>query len=617
MLLLVLRGVLWGAPTPSPSDPSRLIQTPAAKVALNGRLLSDVRRFPSGCSVLLEVDRVGAGWAKGRTELQLSDCSAPLLQGWHVQSTGLLRSPMPGAHPLLPGSAERLARQGSWSRLRVDSIEVLRRPWTPLADLRRDVAQRLQQAVGPRRGGFLAALVLGSAQVQLPDDLRQAFRVAGLSHALAASGFHLSVLLGSVLMLSRRWPPGLRLPLAAMALLLFVCLAGAQPSVVRAVLMAATALLIRESGHHSRPFGVLLLTLSGMLLFRPAWVHSIGFQLSAAATAGLILTAPRLERAAQACLPDCCRGVATALSIPLAALLWTLPLQLLHFGAMPLYALLANLLVAPLLAPLTLLAMLSAVLVLVVPSTVLPMVLWPVQQLAGLLMAMASWMGHWPGAQLLTGRPHGWVVVLLVLGLLPWLLGARGSLRSWALLPIAIALLVHGRMQLGDDLVAVERFGRHWLLARHRGRAALVSTHGDARSCLMARRIATVHGHARLDWLMLLDPVATDVLPCWQALAHRVEAPQQGRGPIAIGQKLRSDGLSVQPLQHRSGSLLLRAGGQRWQLLPRQQALWALQEQQRAVPQQLFTGIWLGFKPSTPQRRWLLKHGAGSRFIGL
>ena len=151
MALLLLRGVLWGAPTPGPSDPSRLIQTPAAKVALNGRLLSDVRRFPSGCSVLLEVDRVGAGRAKGRTELQLSDCSAPLLQGWRVQVTGLLRSPMRGPHPLLPGSAERLARQGSWSQLRVESIEVLQRPWTPLADLRRRVAQRLQQAAGPRQ----------------------------------------------------------------------------------------------------------------------------------------------------------------------------------------------------------------------------------------------------------------------------------------------------------------------------------------------------------------------------------------------------------------------------------------------------------------------------------
>ena len=105
---------------------------------------------------------------------------------------------------------------------------------------------------------------------------------------------------------------------------------------------------------------------------------------------------------------------------------------------------------------------------------------------------------------------------------------------------MATALLVHGLEQLGDDLVAVERFGYHWLLARHRGRAALVSTHGNARSCQMAQRLAAVHGHARLDWAMILDPVATDVLPCWQELAQRVEASQQGRAPIAIGQVLRS-----------------------------------------------------------------------------
>ena len=63
---------------------------------------------------------------------------------------------------------------------------------------------------------------------------------------------------------------------------------------------------------------------------------------------------------------------------------------LLHFGAMPLYALLANLLVAPMLAPLTLLAMVSALLVLVVPAAVLPVLLWPVHLLAGLVMAIAT-----------------------------------------------------------------------------------------------------------------------------------------------------------------------------------------------------------------------------------
>ena len=133
----------------------------------------------------------------------------------------------------------------------------------------------------------------------------------------------------------------------------------------------------------------------------------------------------------------------------------------------------------------------------------------------------------------------------------------------------------------------------------------------------MAKRLAAVHGHARLDWVMLLDPVATEVMACWQALAHRVEAPQQGQAPIAIGQVLRSDGLSVQHLQHRSGALLMRVGPQRWQLFPSPQALWALQHRQRSKPQQMITGTWLGFKPSASQRRWLLKHGAGSRFIGL
>ena len=61
------------------------------------------------------------------------------------------------------------------------------------------LSSHCNKVVGPRRGGFLAALVLGSAQVQLPADIREAFPMAGFSHALAASGFHLSVLLGSVL----------------------------------------------------------------------------------------------------------------------------------------------------------------------------------------------------------------------------------------------------------------------------------------------------------------------------------------------------------------------------------------------------------------------------------
>ena len=547
----------------------------------------------------------------GRTELQLRPCPDPPRQGWRIRVRGQLKRPAAGVHPLLPGPAERLAARGSWSQLRASRIEVLDRPWTPIADLRRRIADRLQAAAGAQRGGLLAALVLGSAQVQLPDDLRKAFRVAGLSHALAASGFHLSVLMGASLALGRCLGRSLRLAFAALAMLIFLICAGAQPSVVRAVLMGATALLIRESGERSRGFGVLLLTLSLMLLLHPAWARSIGFQLSAAATAGLILTAPGLERWWAERLPRRLGWLAPALAVPLAAMAWTLPLQLLHFGSAPLYALLANLLAAPLLAPLTLSAMGLALASLVLPAAALQLLAWPVAQLAALLIAMVRWISHWPAARLLTGHPQPWVVALLVIGLLPWLLPEGGRWRRMGLISVLMAVLVHGRVQLADGVVAVQRGRQHWLLARHQGRAALVSLTAGASSCRMARRLADVHGHGRLDWVLLLDPVASEVMACWQGLGHRVVAPHQGRAGLAFGQRLRSDGLSLELLADRGQPKLLRIGQLRWRLLPRPQALWALQRQRRLGP---VDGTWLGFQPNRVQRRWL---AGGGMEVGL
>ena len=603
---MLLRGLFWGAPLPQASDPSHSIQQNRSNVQLTGRLLADARRFDDACSALVAVEWIDAVRRDGRTELQLRPCPDPPRQGWRVRVRGPLKRPAAGVHPLLPGPAERLAARGSWSQLRATSIEVLSRPWTPIADLRRQIADRLQAAAGAERGGLLAALVLGSAQVQLPDALRQAFRVAGLSHALAASGFHLSVLLGAALAVGRCLGRSLRLALAALALLIFLLCAGAQPSVVRAVLMGATALLIRESGESSHGFGVLLLTLSLMLLVHPAWARSIGFQLSAAATAGLIITGPGLERWWAERLPMRLGWLAPALAVPLAAMAWTLPLQLLHFGSAPLYALLANLLAAPLLAPLTLSAMGLALASLLLPAAALPLLAWPVAQLAALLITLVSWISHWPAARLLTGHPQPWVVVLLVLGVLPWLLPCNGPWRPMGLLLTLSAVVVQGCVQLADGVVMVQRGRQHWLLARHQGRAALVSTSADASSCRMARRLADAHGHGRLDWVMLFDPVATEAMACWEGLGHRVVAPHQGRAGLAMGQRLLSDGLSVELLSDRGQAMLLRVGDQRWRLLPRPQALWALRHQGSSGD---VDGTWLGFQPNRTERRWLKEGG--------
>ncbi|MCP9773600.1 ComEC/Rec2 family competence protein [Synechococcus sp. Tobar12-5m-g] len=625
--------LLWGLaaqPQPGRADPVRLL--PAAPLArlpvqLQGRLGGDPqpRGEQGGCRSELEL-------AGGRTELLFRRCP-PLQQGWRLAVRGELRRPATGPHPLLSGPAERLARQGIWSQLQVEGQpEVLERPSTPVAGLRRRMAAALLEHGGPERGGVLAALVLGSAVVPLPSDVRDAFRVAGLSHALAASGFHLTVLLGAVMALGRHLPRPPRAALAVGAMLLFLLLAGPQPSVVRAVLMGGVAFAVLESGGRSRPLGVLLLSVLVMLLVRPSWLLDVGFQLSVAATAGLILTASDLEAALVRRLPAWAgaRWIGAGLAVPVAASLWTLPLQLLHFGVVPLYAVPANLVVAPLLTPLTLGAMAMALAAVILPP-LLPLLAWPLGMLTGLLLLLVRGFAALPMAQWQIGRPLPWLVLLFFLALLPWLLADLGWRRLGAA-GIGLTLALHLALLGGDQVLLIHQWGGDLLLARHRGRGALVSSRADGLSCATAAKLATGLGLARFDWIALLDPVAADEPACWSAQGSLVLASTDGSAPLAPGQRLESPGLVLTPLSADSRAHTLAVGGHRWLVLPDPQSLAAWQlatagvggSGTAALPVEMaqLSGAWLGFQPrrgeqqavtaAAPRRIWVSGHWPGA-----
>ncbi|APD47537.1 ComEC/Rec2 family competence protein [Synechococcus sp. CS-602] len=624
LLLLVPALLLWGVvrqPQPGPADPVRLL--PAApmsavpqQVRLRGTLVADPRPRgdQGGCSAVLE--QTG-----GRTELLWRQCPA-VQQGWRLEVDGLLRRPASGPHPLLSGPAERLARQGIWSQLRLeDPPTVLERPAPPIAEVRRRMAAALLASGGPERGGVLAALVLGSAVVPLPAEVREAFRAAGLSHALAASGFHLTVLLGAVMALGRRLPRPPRAALAIGAMLLFLLLAGPQPSVVRAVLMGGVAFAVLEGGGRSRPLGVLLLSVLVMLLVRPNWLLDVGFQLSVAATAGLILTASDLEQALQRWLPagEGSGWIGAGLAVPVAASLWTLPLQLLHFGVVPLYAVPANLVVAPLLTPLTLGAMAMALCAVTLPA-LLPLLAWPLGALCGLLLLLVRGFAALPMAQWQVGRPIPWLVLLLFLSLLPWLLQGQ-RWRRLGLAGLGLTLALHLSLLGADRLLLVHQWGGDLLLARHRGRGALISLRADGLSCSSAARLATGLGLSRYDWIALLDPVASDEHACWQQQSPLVLAASEGRAPLLPGQRLESPGLALTPLSADSHAHVLTVGSHRWLLLPDRQSLLAWQQQlgPEAGPgsdrADGWSGTWLGFQPwplerqavaaAAPRRLWV------------
>ena len=602
LLALLLLRVGWLAFTPlqpAAGDPVLQLQAAAGplELTLRGTLLSDPVPSGDGCRALLQLP-------VGRTELRFKQCPA-LQQGWRLQVHGRLRRPQVSPHPLLAAPAERLARQGSFSQLQVQDFEVLQRAPTPVADLRRRMAQALVQHAGPNNGSVLAALVLGSAVVPVPAELREAFRAAGLSHALAASGFHLSVLLGVVLPLGKRLPRLGRLTLAAAAMGLFVLLAGPQPSVLRAVLMGGLALGVVECGYRGRPLGILAASALVLLLARPDWLLDVGFQLSVVATAALVVSARPLELGLRRWLPG---WLAVATAVPLAASLYTLPLQLLHFGVVPLYAVPANLVVAPLLTPLTLGAMALACLAVILPP-LLPLVTAPVAWLSNGLVAVVKLFAALPMAQWQLGRPAPGLVLLFTVALLA--LAWPALARRWRLLGGALfALVVAVQFSLlsADQLLLVHQGRLDLLVARHQGRAVLVSSSGDGFSCSQASQLARGLGVQRYDWALLLDPLAPEQPHCWQGQAGLVMASADGSLPFQPGQRLASPGLSAAPVAIESRAIQLQLGRWRWLLLPDRQALWAWR--QPSVQRGRLDGVWLGFAPTARERRHLKELGA-------
>ena len=124
--------------------------------------------------------------------------------------------------------------------------------------------------------------------------------------------------------------------------------------------MASVVLLARESGRRGQASAALSLTCAGMLLIDPATIADVGFQLSVVATAGLLAWATPLRDRLVARLPRRTPSwLLEALAVSLAAQAATLPLVLFHFGRLSLVAPLANLLVAPLVAPAMLLTVVA------------------------------------------------------------------------------------------------------------------------------------------------------------------------------------------------------------------------------------------------------------------
>jgi competence protein ComEC len=316
-----------------------------------------------------------------------------------IEARGTARPAMPGDRAVLNVSASR-------------GITVLSPPAGLLA-VAAHLRQGLVAAVDglPAPGaGLVPGLAVGdtsAVSTQLDADMKQ----SSLSHLTAVSGANCALVVGIAFVAAavagaRR---SVRVVVGVTALVGFVVLVTPEPSVMRAASMAAVAMLGLLLGRPAAGLAILSLAVTLLLVADPWLAASLGFALSTAATASLLLFARALADGLSRALP---RALALALSVPLAAQLACGPLLVLISPVVPVYGVLANLLAAPA-APVATIVGLAACLAAPIPvlQDGLVALAWvPASWIAATAETVTAipgdlvpWAEGWAGAALLAG----------------------------------------------------------------------------------------------------------------------------------------------------------------------------------------------------------------------
>lgn len=218
---------------------------------------------------------------------------------------------------------------------------------------RNRIAEMLRQSLPSDTAGFATALLLGDRS-GIDFSTNTAFKVSGISHIIAVSGLHVSILFGLIYTLSlhKRFLTGL---IGIPVLILFAAVVGFTPSVTRACIMQILMLLAMMTNKEYDPPTALAFSVLVMLTANPMTAASVSFQLSVGCMVGIFLFYERISLWLQErkcfkrmkgrkLVTKCKRWFISSVSVTVSAAVITTPLVATYFGTVSLVSVLTNLL---------------------------------------------------------------------------------------------------------------------------------------------------------------------------------------------------------------------------------------------------------------------------------
>ena len=450
-------GALRAMALPLSADDVAALALPRA-ATVTGRVDGAPVSFaPDRTRLVLEVEQMDEAPRSGRLQVTLYGEVPALTEGQCVRADVRMHRAGGFRNPGGFDYAEHLAREGILvvGTARAERLTVIDDPGPPWhVRVRRGARQAIERALPPASAALLAGLLLGE-RTALPSEIDTGFRRAGVYHLLAVSGFNVALIAGATFALLTLVRTGRRTAAAAAMVVVagFAAVVGPQPSVVRAVIMATLVLGGLLLDREASVLNSLALAAFVILVLRPGDLHDPGFQLSFAATTGIVV-AP---------LP---RGLVTgAIGVSLAAELAVLPITLAHFNQLSLIGPLANLGAVPLagIATIVGLAGVATACGMAAAGDVLVNATWPVLIALRALVALAAsprWaLVHLPAP---AWPAVACYVAALLLALGWWRLrvddprrARRAGVTAFALLGVAVAIGVWPLMRPADGRLRV------------------------------------------------------------------------------------------------------------------------------------------------------------------
>lgn len=305
---------------------------------------------------------------------------------------------------------------------RADIIQITRPSFSDVARDTRDwFADNIREGVREPEASLGAGFLLGQKSA-LPEKLDIELRLLGLTHIVVASGYNLSILVRYGRRLFERISRFSAVALSGMLVLGFANITGFSPSMTRASLITGLSLLAWYYGRKFHPVVLLSFSAAVTVLINPTYAWGdLGWLLSFTSFIGVIMLSPLIHKYFWGeTKPGNIRQVVIE---TFSAQLLTLPLIMATFGEYSPLALLANVLVLPLIPLAMLLTFIAGVSAILLPSGLTQIVAWPAETIMGYMTGVVDYLARQPLAsrELSLTTSGAIVMYLLLLALMAYL----------------------------------------------------------------------------------------------------------------------------------------------------------------------------------------------------